>query len=374
MKKIVFLTATRADFGKLKSLIEITEKSGLFEVHIFATGMHMDTKYGKTVDEISKYGFKNIFTLYNYYQHDPMETILSNTIIGFSHYVIDLKPDLVIIHGDRVEALAGAIVGSLNNILTAHIEGGELSGTIDDSIRHAVTKLCHIHFVANEQAKKRLMQMGEDEKSIFIIGSPDIDIMLSEKLPALEFVKNRYEINYDNYGILVFHPVTTEFDDILRQAKNLVDSVIESRLNYVVVYPNNDMGSDFILEEYKRFKDNTNFRVFSSIRFEYFLVLLKNADFIIGNSSAGVREAPYYGTPVINIGSRQHKRAISQNILNCGYNSNDITKAINQIKSIDGFKKEYDFGIGQSDKKFLDIINTDVIWEINKQKYFKDID
>jgi UDP-N-acetylglucosamine 2-epimerase (hydrolysing) len=373
MKKIVFLTATRADFGKLKSLIEITEKSGLFEVHIFATGMHMDTKYGKTVDEINKHGFKNVFTFYNYYRHDPMETILSNTIIGFSHYIIDLKPDLVVIHGDRVEALAGAIVGSLNNVLTAHIEGGELSGTIDDSIRHAVTKLCHIHFVANEQAKKRLIQMGEDEESIFIIGSPDIDIMLSDKLPDLDFVKKRYEINFDNYAILVFHPVTTEYDDILRQSKNLVDAVIESGMNYVVVYPNNDMGSDFILEEYKRLKGNPGFRLFSSIRFEYFLVLLKNAEFIIGNSSAGIREAPYYGTPVINIGNRQHKRSLSKNILNCGTNTKEIIDSIRNVKIFDKIKTEFDFGTGESDKKFIELIQTNKIWEINKQKYFKDI-
>ena len=373
MKKIVFLTATRADFGKLKSLIDITEKSGLFEVHIFATGMHMDTKYGKTVDEIYKHGFKNVFTYFNYYSHDPMETILSNTIIGFSHYVIDLKPDLVVIHGDRVEALAGAIVGSLNNVLTAHIEGGELSGTIDDSIRHAVTKLCHIHFAANEQAKKRLVQMGEEEESIFIIGSPDIDIMLSDKLPDLDFVKKRYEINFDKFGILVFHPVTTEYEDIPKQAENLVNAVVESGMNYVVVYPNNDMGSEFILEEYKRFKGNPRFRLFSSIRFENFLVILKNADFIIGNSSAGIREAPYYGTPVINIGNRQHKRSISASILNCGYIPYEITEAINKVKKVARTKTEFDFGTGDSAQIFLEIVKSGSIWEINKQKYFKDI-
>ncbi|MDA3946051.1 MAG: UDP-N-acetylglucosamine 2-epimerase, partial [Helicobacteraceae bacterium] len=139
-RRIVFLTGTRADFGKLKSLITISQQSEQFDVHIFATGMHMSKKYGKTVNEIYKSGFKNIYQYINHDTVEHMDRTLAKTIDGFSHYIAEIEPDLIVVHGDRVEAMAGAIVGSLNNILVAHIEGGELSGTIDELIRHAVSK------------------------------------------------------------------------------------------------------------------------------------------------------------------------------------------------------------------------------------------
>ena len=154
MKKIVFLTGTRADFGKLKSLMSISQNSKNFEVHLFVTGMHMNTLYGFTVDEIEKAGFKNIYKYINHDSIEYMDRTLSKTIDGFSEYISQINPDLIVVHGDRVEALAGAIVGSLNNILVAHIEGGEVSGTIDELIRHSVTKMSHIHLVANSEAKK----------------------------------------------------------------------------------------------------------------------------------------------------------------------------------------------------------------------------
>jgi UDP-N-acetylglucosamine 2-epimerase (hydrolysing) len=177
-KKIVFLTGTRADFGKLKSLIEISNKN--FEVHLFATGMHMDKKYGYTVKEIEKCGYKNIFKFINHDASSMMDITLSRTIEGFANYIHLFQPDLIIIHGDRIEALAGATVGALNNILVAHIEGGEVSGTVDELIRHAVSKLSHIHLVANDEAKNRLLQMGERNESIYVIGSPDMDAMLKQ--------------------------------------------------------------------------------------------------------------------------------------------------------------------------------------------------
>lgn len=153
-KRIVFLTGTRADFGKMKSLIKITQNSSLFDVHIFVTGMHMIEQYGKTIIEVQKSGFKNIYPFINHDEIVHMDRNLATTINGFSHYIGEMKPDLIVVHGDRIEAMAGAIVGSLNNILVAHIEGGEISGTIDELIRHSISKLAHIHLVSNEQAKK----------------------------------------------------------------------------------------------------------------------------------------------------------------------------------------------------------------------------
>ena len=373
MKKIVFLTGTRADFGKLKSLIKITQSSELFDVHIFVTGMHMISKYGKTINEIYKSGFKNIYPYINHDNIDHMDRNLAKTIDGFSHYIFELKPDLIVVHGDRIEAMAGAIVGSLNNILVAHIEGGEVSGTIDELIRHSISKLAHIHLTSNEEAKKRLIQMGEYESNIFTIGSPDLDIMNSKDLPTLEFVKDYYQINFDKYAILMLHPVTTEIYKLKEQVKLLVDCLIDSSLNCIVIYPNNDIGSDFILEEYKRFENNPKFRIFPSLRFEYFLVILKNAQFTIGNSSAGVREAPYYNIPTINIGNRQNNRVKSKNIISIDFQKEIIISAINLVLSFEKIPRDINFGDGNSDKKFFELLQKNSFWKISNQKQFKDL-
>ncbi|WP_299017171.1 UDP-N-acetylglucosamine 2-epimerase [uncultured Polaribacter sp.] len=374
MKKIVFLTGTRADFGKLKSLIKITQESLKFDIQIFATGMHLDAKYGLTVNEIYKSGFKNIVTFQNHVGAEHMDRTLAKTIQGFSEYVGIQKPDLIVVHGDRVEALAGAIVGSLNNILVAHIEGGEISGTIDELIRHSVSKLSHLHLVSNSQAKKRLIQMGELESSIFVIGSPDLDLMNPQKLPKLEDVKNYYDIPFDEYAIAMFHPVTTEYEAIKAQSKIFVDVLIESKLNYIVIYPNNDLGTEEILQEYKRLEQKDHIKIFPSLRFEYFLRLLKESKFIIGNSSAGVREAPFYNVPTLNLGSRQNKRSFGNTILNITLEKLQILKAINNSNKLD-FRNDKisEFGEGNSDSLFLELLSSNKFWEVNCQKQFQDL-
>jgi UDP-N-acetylglucosamine 2-epimerase (hydrolysing) len=376
MKKILFLTGTRADYGKLKSLMKQVEKSPIFELHIFVTGMHMLSKYGSTWKELEKDGFNNIYTFINQKENSYMDIALSNTILGLSNYVDELKPDMIIIHGDRLEALAGAIVGSFNNITVAHIEGGEISGTIDESIRHSITKLSHLHLVSNEEAKKRIIQLGEPEETIFIIGSPDIDIMVSEHLPTIDRVKKQYDISFENYGIILYHPVTTEVDKLPEQIKNFVDTVIKSKKNYIVIYPNNDNGSNIIINEYKRFQGNNNFKVFPSMRFEYFLTLLKQSDFLIGNSSAGIRETGVYGIPSIDIGNRQKGRYDPTKITNIIHaNNNGGTELLNAIERIEELKViNQTFGDGKSDEKFIKILEDDKIWEIDVQKNFIDIE
>lgn len=372
MKKILFLTGTRADFGKIKSLISILDNDLEFEVFVFVTGMHLLKDYGYTLLEIERCNFKNIHTFENHTHETTMDLTLAKTIEGLSGYCKKVNPDLIVIHGDRVETLAGAIVGSLNNILVAHIEGGELSGTVDELIRHSVSKLSHIHFVSNDDAAKRLLQMGEMETSIFNIGSPDIDIMFSDSLPSLAVVKHYYEINFDEFAIVMFHPVTTESAEMQHYAKDFVDSLLQDTHNYVVIYPNNDLGSSSIIKEYQRLQNNSRFRVFPSLRFEYFLTLLKSSQFIIGNSSAGIREAPYYGIPIINIGTRQQNRVIDADIINVDYKPHSINKA---LKTIDNHKRQMtttDFGQGNSTALFLNSIQNSDIWKINHQKQFRD--
>ena len=260
-KTVTFLTGTRADFGKLKALIDKLLKTNNFNVNIFATGMHLQKKYGYTINEILSYKYKNVHQFINHGNDNSMETSLSKTIDGFSSFIHENPSDLIIVHGDRSEALAGAIVGAFNNILVAHIEGGEVSGTIDELIRHSVSKMSHIHFVSNVSSKKRLEQMGENSKNIFVIGSPDIDILFSKNLPNLSEVRERYEFSFENFGIVMFHPITTEIENIERYSKSLISSLIESNYNYIIIYPNNDLGSQKIIENYSVIKQNKKFKI-----------------------------------------------------------------------------------------------------------------
>jgi UDP-N-acetylglucosamine 2-epimerase (hydrolysing) len=371
-KKIVFLTGTRADFGKIKSLISILESNSEFEVFVFVTGMHLQEEYGLTLIEIQRCNFKNVHTFQNHTHESTMDLTLAKTIEGLSAYCKDVQPDLIVVHGDRVETLAGAIVGSLNNILVAHIEGGELSGTVDELIRHSVSKLSHIHFVSNADAANRLVQMGELQSSIFTIGSPDVDIMFSNTLPELTTAKEYYQIDFEDYAMVMFHPVTTEAQEMDKYTQNFVSALLEDTRNYIVIYPNNDLGSQQIITKYAEFKGNPRFRVFPSLRFEYFLTLLKNAQFIIGNSSAGIREAPYYGIPIINIGTRQQNRALHAEIINVDYDSVSIAKALQSVASHKPKNVKNSFGEGNSASLFLNSLLNSTIWKTNHQKQFRD--
>ena len=370
-QKIIFLTGTRADFGKQKSLIKTVYNHEKFFVSIFVTGMHLEKEYGYTYEEVSSDFPKNIYTFKNFHRKNSMDEILANTIIGFTKIVKKIDPDFIVVHGDRVEALAGAIVGALNNIRTLHIEGGERSGTIDESIRHSISKLSHIHLVANEEAMHRLRLLGEDEQSIFKIGSPDIDIMRSEKLPSLNEALNHYGITFKDYGILLFHPVTTNKEGLYEASKLMVDAVLKSNENFIVILPNNDSGTEIIQNEYKRLKDNKKIKIFPSIRFEYFLRLLKESDFIIGNSSAGIREAPFYGIPTINLGDRQNNRAYGDSIFNVDFMPDEIVKTISDVKG-KNFYQTKDFGDGTSDNKFLSLLEGGDFIKIKIQKNFID--
>jgi UDP-N-acetylglucosamine 2-epimerase (hydrolysing) len=371
-RKIVFLTGTRADFGKLKSLMTRLRTDDDFDVHVFVTGMHMLAKYGYTCEEVEKANFRNIHKFINQNSSDGLDHILAKTISGLSDYVKEIRPDLLIVHGDRVEALAGAAVGALNHILVGHIEGGEVSGTVDELIRHAVSKLSHIHFVANEEAENRLAQLGEVAASVHVIGSPDVDAMNSAALPTLDEVRHYYEFDFEDYAILIFHPVTTEQSELPAQARVLVDEVLGSGKNYVVIYPNNDPGTDAILDEYQRFSGVSRIRVYPSMRFEFFLSLLKGARFIIGNSSAGVREAPHFGVPAINLGTRQKNRVRCSSVLNAGFAAAAIRNAIADAERLPRHARAL-FGNGGSDERFHQILKRADFWLTNSQKSFVDL-
>lgn len=373
MKKILFITGTRADYGKMKPLMKCIENSDVAEAYIYVSGMHLIDVLGDTYKEVLKDHYRNVYVAYSLANTRVASYDLGDVICNLTGYVKKITPDMIIVHGDRIDALAGAVVGALNNILVAHVEGGELSGTIDESLRHAISKLAHVHLVCNQSAKDRLMQMGEIEQNIHIIGSPDIDIMLSERLPSMEQVKERYKIDFDSYAILMYHPVTTEYDLLADHIHEVVDAVIASEKNYIVVYPNNDFGYQLILNEYKRFDGNKHFKMYPSLRFEYFLTLLKNTEFIIGNSSAGIRESCVYGVPDIDIGTRQNRRysiEINKNVQHVSENQAEI---INAIRCIENYRiRSSQFGDGCSSDLFLKILANEKTWNTDIQKHFVD--
>jgi len=370
-RKVLFITGTRADWGKLKPLISDLSSSERFSLQIFATGMHMLERHGSTWEEVRSFGVGSVHPFVNQSPNDSMEQILSKTITGLSDYVRENRPDLIVVHGDRVEALAGAVVGAFSNVLVAHIEGGELSGTIDELIRHAVSKLSHLHYVANEDSKRRLVQMGELPDTVFIIGSPDVDVMNSATLPRLEEALDHYGLPGSDYAIMIYHPVTTELNNVESEVDAILQAQLECSLFTIVVESNNDTGSDIIRAKYREYEKNDLFKFFPSMRFEYFLTLLKNARYIVGNSSAGVREAPHYGVPAVNVGSRQLNRVKSKLVINAMGSLESILEAIRLADNSDR-SPERNFGDGRSSQRFTESLFVESLWMTNVQKQFRD--
>ena len=368
VRKLFFVTGTRADYGKLEPLALAAIEAG-HHVTFFVTGMHMLEKYGLTKEEVHYQKSFNVFEFINQRDGDQQDIILAKTISGFSDFLQEHRPDLVIIHGDRVEALACSLVCATNYVRCAHVEGGEVSGTIDEQFRHCNTKLSTVHLVSSEKAKARVERLGEPSDSIYVIGSPELDIHGRSSGVTLDEVKKRYNITATDYGICVFHPVTSEVADMGKQAEALFGALIDSRRSYVVILPNNDPGSESILSVIHKLPSD-RFRVLPSMRFAYFSELMRNANAIIGNSSIGVREAPFLGVPSLDIGTRQFNRGVAPSLVRCS----PLDR-----KSIDSFLDDFwgrrfdrnqSFGSGSASRSFVELLGQDAFWEHSTQKYF----
>lgn len=367
-KKLLFVTGTRADFGKLEPLAQAAQQAG-FEISFFITGMHMMKRYGETRLEVRRFAGAEFFEFVNQREGDALDFILSKTILGFSDFVHEHRPDLVIIHGDRVEALASSIVCAMRYIPSAHIEGGEVSGTIDESIRHCNTKLCATHFVSSEAARQRVLALGEAPDRVYNIGSPELDTHARTSGVTIEEVKSRYAIPFDDFGIVIFHPVTSEVDTIGAQAKSLFSCLEASGKHFVVIAPNNDPGTDEIFEVIEALPKE-RFRLIPSMRFNYFSELMKNASAMIGNSSAGVREAPFLGLPSLDVGTRQNNRALAGSVTVCNALDSEgirhfLTNCWNKRSTTD-----VSYGDGQAMGHFVQILANPDFWSKSSQKVF----
>ena len=370
IRHLLFLTGTRADFGKLEPLAAAARDAG-HRVTFFVTGMHMMDRYGLTRNEVRRMPGVAVEEFVNQAEGDPQDLILARTVIGFSAYVHKAQPDLVVLHGDRIEALAGALVAATNYVRSAHVEGGEVSGTIDEVFRHCNTKLCTHHFVSSEAAARRVMALGEPAETIHPIGSPELDFHARPSGVTLDDVRARYDIGFADYGIVTFHPVTSEQDSIGAQAADLFGALEASGCNFVVIAPNNDPGSAAIFAVLDRLPQ-ARFRVLPSMRFAHFSELMKHAACMVGNSSAGVREAPFLGLRSLDVGTRQTNRAEAPSVVAC--KADDRAVILNFLATQWGRPTEQHQGFGQGTaaERFVEVLAEDAFWDLSLQKAFRD--
>jgi UDP-N-acetylglucosamine 2-epimerase (hydrolysing) len=375
-RRVWFLTGTRADFGKLKPLIFAAAATEGVDVTVLATGMHLLDRYGRTVIEVRRLPPPiEVLELPNQVEGATLDEVLATTVEVLGRAVRRDPPDLLVVHGDRVEALAGASVGSLCGVPVAHVEGGERSGTVDGTLRHAISKLSHLHLVANDEAARRVLQLGEDPAAVRIIGSPDIDVMLSDDLPGIHEVRAAYEIAFDRYAVVLFHAVAGESaEQAGDQADALLDALAEVELDAVVIYPNNDPGSRAILDAYERRREDPRLAIFPSIRFEAFLTLMHHAVVVVGNSSAGIREAPVYGVPSINIGTRQRDRFHHPTIRSCAGDRRAIVEALREAMAQGHSAASDHFGAGEAGQRFAQLLAEPATWSLELEKRFLDVD
>ncbi|RGP37212.1 UDP-N-acetylglucosamine 2-epimerase [Pseudotabrizicola alkalilacus] len=371
-RHILFLTGTRADFGKLEPLAAAARDAG-HRVTFFVTGMHMMERYGLTKLEVQRMPGVRVHEFLNQRPGDGQDIVLAKTVIGFSDYITEHQPDLIVIHGDRIEALAGALVAATNYIASAHIEGGEVSGTIDEVFRHCNTKLATHHFVSSDTAKRRVMALGEPEEAIHVIGSPELDFHAAPSGVTLEEVRARYDIPFDDYGIAVFHPVTSEQATMAAQAQALFGALEASGRNFVVIAPNNDPGSESIFAVLRGLPKD-RFRLIPSMRFAHFSELMKHAACMVGNSSAGVREAPFLGIPSLDVGTRQTNRAMAASVAFAA--AGDAAAVAQFLTDRWGQRHAPDtgFGTGRAADRFAQTLARPEFWAQGLQKAFRDQD
>ena len=369
-RTLAFVTGTRADFGKMQPLAEAAAARG-FVIRYFVTGMHMLRRYGDTRLEVRHQAVGDVHEFVNQSPGDGHDQILGKTMQGFGDWITEYPADLVVIHGDRVEALAVALVCAMRYLPCAHVEGGEVSGTIDEIYRHCNSKLCRYHFVSSDSAARRVQALGEDPADTFVIGSPELDIHGAESTVDLDEVHRRYEIEFDDYGIVIFHPVTSESETIRAQADALFGALIDSGRQFVVISPNNDPGSDSINAAMSQLPSD-RFRIIPSMRFGYFSELMKRSSVIVGNSSLGVREAPFLGVPSLDVGSRQHNRASAPSIVHAhAFDADRISAFLNEYWGR-RFEPSDSFGTGDAGDRFAAILADPAFWVRPRQKTFHD--
>lgn len=378
MRKILYISGTRADYGLMRETLAQIKKNQKLKIEIVVTGMHLMPEFGRTINEIKKDRFK-IHETKAIYEEDNKESMayfLGKFLQLLIRKIKRIKPDIILLLGDRAEMLAGAIAGAYLGIPVAHIHGGEVTFTIDEMNRQAITKLSHIHFPATKKAAERIIKMGEDNFRVFVVGAPGLDSILKEKLMSPKEVAKRYHLNLSKPIILVLqHSVTTEIEKTPKQIKETMEAIKELRFQSIVIYPNADAGGRKMINIIEKYRKYPFIKIYKNIPHKDYLSLMKISSVMIGNSSSGIIEAPSFHLPVVNIGSRQEGRERTNNIIDVRHKKEEIKKAIKFAIYNKKFRKKVKtcknpYGDGKTGKRIAEILGK---IRINKKLLQKQI-
>jgi len=365
-RKISVTTGTRSEYGILRPVLKKISASKKLDLYIIVTGMHNSKKFGLTINEIKKDGFKIYKKIDMLPENDSnysMAIALSQGIKYFANTFKILKPDLNLILGDRDEMLASALAAYHMNIPNAHIHGGDRTqGGIDEYTRHAITKISNIHFPATKKSYTRIIKMGENKNNVFLVGSPSIDEIKSNNISNLKELEKKYGIKFlGDEILLLYHPVTTEIENTEKQISMILNTIQKFNKTIIAIAPNSDAGNNIIFSKYKEFSNKFNyFKMFKSIPREDFLGFLKYSGVLVGNSSSGMIEASYFKIPIINIGIRQNGREKGKNVISLIKPNHislqkSLVRALNMKKSTHSdYQKIY--GEGNSSEKIIDLL------------------
>ncbi len=364
MRKICVITGNRSEYSRLKSVMKAIQEHPELELVLIVTASHLLDDFGRTVEVIKADGFTVNTVARTVAAGEDLVSMAKS--VGLCSLemptILDwYQPDIVLIVGDRFDALGAATSAALMNIPIAHIQGGELTGTVDESIRHAITKFAHVHLPSTAQSAERIIRMGEKPEMVFNVGCPSVDIILAVDIGPRETICNKYKMNpAEPFLIMVQHPVTTEYEFAREQIRETLQAVAQVKIQTIMLYPNVDAGSKDMLREIRMFESGDGIEhvnKFKHIPFEDYTRLLAHCACIVGNSSSGIRESCYFGTPAVNIGTRQSGRERGSNVVDVGYDSEEIRQAIlDSVKHGKYDPPEYIYGSGNSGKKIADIL------------------
>tara|TARA_B100001250_G_C19801174_1_gene791147 strand:- start:114 stop:1253 length:1140 start_codon:yes stop_codon:yes gene_type:complete len=367
--KILFFTGSRGEWGYIRPVLDACKKEKI-NYKICATNMHLLDSYGKSINEIYKDGFKvdeEIYMALDGYNSFTMIKSMGVLMTSFSDTLNRIKPDWVVIAGDRAESLIATVASSYANIPVAHIQAGELSGVIDGQARHAIGKFSHLHFASNLDAEKRLIKLGEEKFRIKRVGAPQLDDLVNMKKNKKQnkSFTNYFNFKLSNYFLVVYHPPQEKIENIERDFSILSKFLNKRKEKKIWISPNNDSGSTIIKTNFLKFRDSNNYLFDNLPRSEY-LNLLKNTKCIIGNSSSGIIESPSFKVPCINIGFRQNGRIQAKNIINIKkLSTQKLESAIKKISSNKFLKQTFNiknpYGNGNSSKKIIDCLKNTLI-------------
>ena len=335
MRKVLYISGTRADYGPARRLLLEMDAMDEFELGVAVMGMHLDPAHGETWTEIEKDGLQIVDKVSGRLVGDSLSSMSESVglyLYGFSSVVEKYDPDIVLVLGDRGEALAGAIAGAYLNKTVVHLCGGTLSGSVDDSIRHAITKFAHYHFPPFKDSADRIIQMGEDPRAVFTVGLPGGDLKKDIKY-SKQYIIKKYNLNSEKpYVLLIQHSVTHSHKGTKFQISETLDAIVQGKYQTLIASPNDDAGGKVIkncIKEYTRNHEHIQILPFINNR-ELFASIMAHAGVVAGNSSSGIVEAMSVGVPVVNIGDRQKGREVYSLLLNVSHNKDEITKAIHK--------------------------------------------